>query len=318
MKFDIITFGSAVVDVFVDTDVAEKNKKISYPVGSKILINELREDIGGGGTNTAVAFSRFGLKTGFIGKIGKDNSGKSIINMLEKEKITFLGKAERHEKTGYSIILDSREHNRTILTYKAINNNISWKDIKKHLRDIKKKKYIYFTSLLGESFKTQIKLSRIAKTNSIKIIFNPSDYLIRHANKNKLYEVLKNTHILIFNKQEAEMLCRKYHMKIPKKNPELVRVVSELGPNIIVITDKNNKIWAYDKQNNKTAGLKPHKIKVKERTGAGDAFGAGFAAGIITGKGIEKSLELGLKESESVLRYFGAKNKLLEKKLKKP
>ena len=52
MKFDIVTFGSAVVDVFVDTDIAEKNKFISYPVGSKILIKDLKFDVGGGGTNT--------------------------------------------------------------------------------------------------------------------------------------------------------------------------------------------------------------------------------------------------------------------------
>ena len=62
MKYDIITFGSAVVDVFIHTDVAEKKQKICYPVGGKILINKLQFEIGGGGTNTAVAFSRFGLK----------------------------------------------------------------------------------------------------------------------------------------------------------------------------------------------------------------------------------------------------------------
>jgi len=62
--------------------------------------------------------------------------------------------------------------------------------------------------------------------------------------------------------------------------------------------------------------LKPHKIKVVERTGAGDAYAAGFVAGIVAGKPIEKCLELGLKEGESVIRYVGAKNKLLRMKLK--
>ena len=60
----------------------------------------------------------------------------------------------------------------------------------------------------------------------------------------------------------------------------------------------------------------PHKIKVVERTGAGDAFASGFVAGQIANKTIEQSLALGLKESEAVIKYFGSKNNLLKMKLK--
>ena len=82
----------------------------------------------------------------------------------------------------------------------------------------------------------------------------------------------------------------------------------------MVVTDKNNKILAYDGE--KKYSLIPNKIKVVERTGAGDAFASGFVAGQIVGKSIEESLKLGLKESESVIRYFGAKNKLIKLNLK--
>jgi len=60
----------------------------------------------------------------------------------------------------------------------------------------------------------------------------------------------------------------------------------------------------------------PHKIKVVERTGAGDAFAAGFVSGLMVNKGVMDSLKLGLRESESVLGYFGTKNRLLRVKLK--
>ena len=91
MKFDIVTFGSAVVDAFVDTKFNKKDNRFSYPAGSKILVNDLKFDIGGGATNTAVAFSRLGLKTGCICKIGNDNNGQDVLDMLQKEKIKFLG-----------------------------------------------------------------------------------------------------------------------------------------------------------------------------------------------------------------------------------
>jgi ribokinase len=73
-------------------------------------------------------------------------------------------------------------------------------------------------------------------------------------------------------------------------------------------------ISAYDGK--KKYFLKPHKIKVMDRTGAGDAFASGFVAGRVTGKSIQDSLKLGLRESEAEIKYHGVKNKLLRMKLR--
>ena len=174
--FDIITFGSAVVDAFAYTDAAEKKGFMYYPVGAKILIKDMKIDIGGGGTNTAVAFARLGLKTGCVCGIGNDDNGKEILALLKKEKIKFLGRIVKGELTGYSIILDSRGGERTILTYKGANDEISIEDIK--LRKLKTN-WLYCSSLLCESLETQKKLARILKTKNVKLAFNPIMYLIK-------------------------------------------------------------------------------------------------------------------------------------------
>jgi ribokinase len=297
--FDVVTFGSAVVDVFVNTDISESNNKICYQAGTKMLIKELKFDVGGGGTNTAVAFSRFGLKTGFIGKVGDDDTGKRVLNMLKKEKVTFLGKTEKGSASGYSVVLDSREKERTILTYKGINDEISSTDIKKF-----KTKWLYFSSLLGKSFATQIKLAQQMKKQGTKIAFNPSAYIIKRKN---LKPLLKICEVLILNKEEAEMLAR--------SKKQVLEKIHALGPKIVVMTDKNRPIYCYN--GIKKYSLMPHKIKVVERTVAGDAFASGFVAGLMANKSIEQALVLALKESESVLGYFGSKNRLLKIKLKK-
>jgi len=295
--FDVVSFGSAVIDIFVDTGLSEKKNFINYPVGAKILIKDLKFDIGGGGTNTAVAFSRLGLRTGCICKIGDDEQESDILKLLKKEKIRFLGK-QKKEKSGYSIILDSKEKNRTILTYKGINDEISLNDIEKF-----KTKWLYYSSLLGQSFQTQIKLARSLKKQGTKLAFNPSSYLIKSKDISPL---LKLSDILILNEQEAQMLT--------KKKQNLLEELHKLTGGIVVITDKNKKIKAYDGK--KKYSLMPHKIKVVERTGAGDAFASGFVAGQIANKTIKQSLILALKESESVIRHFGAKNNLLRMRLK--
>ncbi|MAH51147.1 carbohydrate kinase family protein [Candidatus Pacearchaeota archaeon] len=297
--FDVVTFGSAVADTFVDTNLAEKRGHIAYPVGAKLLIKDLKFDIGGGGTNTAVAFSRLGLKTGCVCKIGDSKAGQDILQLLKKEKIDFLGKQQKNTLSGQSIILDSKENNRTILTYKGVNNNISFNEIKKF-----QTKWLYFSSLLGKSFESQIKLAKTLTKKGAKLAFNPSSYLIKRKN---LKPLLKICHILVLNKEEAQMLT---------KDKDQLIGLKKLGPKIVVITDKNKEIQCYNSEEDKTYTLKPNKIKVVERTGAGDAFASGFVAGIIVGKSIPQSLRLGLRESESVIRHFGAKNKLLRLKLK--
>lgn len=304
MKFDIVSFGSAVLDVFVITDISEKKGFMNYPVGEKILIKDLKFDVGGAGTNTAVAFSRFGFKTGCICQFGKDENGDKIKKLLKKEKVKFLGKTVAGELTGYSVILDSKGGDRTILTYKGANDEVYPSDIKKF-----KTKWLYFSSLLEKSFETQKSLAEKMKNKGTKLAFNPSSYQIKNLN---LKSLLKLTDILILNKEEAEMLAEKNG---EGKEKDLLKALNKLTKGIIVITDKDKLITCYD--GNKKYSLIPHKnIKVVERTGAGDAFASGFVAGQMIGKSIQESLELGLKESESVIKYFGAKNKLLRINLK--
>lgn len=300
MKFDVVTFGSAVIDVFVYTDISERKGFMNYPIGEKILIKKLKFDVGGGGTNTAVAFSRLGFKTGCICELGDDENGRRALELLKKEKVKFLGEKVKGELTGYSVVLDSKGGDRTILTYKGANDEVDLKDIGKF-----KTKWLYFSSLLGKSFETQKKLAEMLKKKGTKLAFNPSSYLIKEKN---LSSLLKLTDILILNKQEAEMLAR-------DKKKNLLEELHSLTRGIIVITDKNKLISCYD--GNRKYFLKPHDIKVVERTGAGDAFASGFVAGRIVGKSIDECLKLGLKESESVIKAFGSKNNLIRMRLKK-
>jgi len=297
--FDVISFGSAVLDIFLDTGLREKGKFIAYPVGEKLQVKDMEFYIGGGGTNTAVAFSRLGLKTGYLGKIADDFSGKKILENLKKEKIEFLGVFEKGAKGGYSIILDSKEKDRTVLTYKGVNDEIKFSEI--NLKKIKTK-WIYLSSFLGRSFESEKRLAKKLHSQGVKIAFNPSYYLIKVKNLN---EILKITEVLILNKDEAKLLT---------KEKDLVRGLKKLGPKKVIITDGKNTTWYFDGV--KKISIKPKKIKVVEETGAGDAFASGFVAGQIVGKSVEESLKLGQEECESVIRHFGAKNNLIKRKIK--
>ena len=304
--YDVITVGSATVDVFVDTDselITIKTKKeeeelIAYPSGTKQLITGLDFLTGGGGTNTAVAFSRLGHKVGYVGKLGDDINGKSILKVLKKEKVDYLG-VIGDEMTSYSVILDSIEHDRTILAYKGAINTLKFSEINKRKL---KTRWFYFSSMMEQSYKVLEELAHFAKKKNIKIAFNPSSYLAEKGST-FLGEVLKHTTILVLNKEEAELIVGKGSEK------DLLWKLHELGPETVVITDGKNGCSCYHEK--KFYKLPAHGIKVIESTGAGDAFASGFLSGMIKKNNVRFALELGLANSESVIVHKGAKAGLM-------
>ena len=166
--YDVITVGSSTIDVFAKAEselikiktMHHEEELIAYPCGSKILISELDFLTGGGGTNTSVSLSRLGLKVAYLGKMGSGSNSGLILKRLQSEKVKFIGKRSKKLHTGYSIILDSLEGDRTILAYKGSNNFLDMKDIQ--LSKLKTK-WFYFSSMIGDSFNKQKKLSSFAK-----------------------------------------------------------------------------------------------------------------------------------------------------------
>jgi ribokinase len=304
--FDVITVGSSTIDVFAGVESEEikiKTKEgeeelIAYPCGSKILIKELEFLTGGGGTNTAVCFSRLGLKTAYLGKIGVGTNSGLILKKLSKEKVKFVGIKSKKHHAGYSFVLESLSGDRTILTYKGANNYLDYKEIdKKNL----KTNWFYFSSMVEKSYETLEKLSDYAKENNIRIAFNPSNYLAEKG-KDFLSNLLKNTYLLILNKEESELIVGKGNYE------ELIISLMKLGPKIVVITD--GKKGAYTIENSYLYNVIPNKVHAIETTGAGDAFASTFLGCVIKGKSTGESMKLASINAGFVILEKGAKKGL--------
>ncbi len=297
--YDIVTFGSATKDIFVETGLREKDGYIAYPAGDKIPIKSLRFAAGGVGVNVAVGTSRMGLKTAYMGKLGNDGAADTILDVLKKEKIDFLGKQVKG-LTGLGIILDSYEKHRTILTSHGVVDHFKFSEVNKNKL---KTEWVFFSSLKDESFKTEEKLIMWLKKKGIKTAFNMDAYVAKKTSA-KLKNILKNLTVIIMNKEEAQTLVKK------KKIDDLLKGINKLGPEIVVVTDGSKAAYAYDGQ--EICSVKPHaNIKVVETTGAGDAFASGFLSGLVKKNDIKLALKLGIANSESVIQHYGALNKLL-------
>ncbi|MBS3118351.1 carbohydrate kinase family protein [Candidatus Woesearchaeota archaeon] len=299
-KFKVICLGSATVDYFAT--VHEKLKSVSY--GQKVLVKDLEVFTGGGGSNAAVGLARLGLKSSYLGKLGDDGAGETILSEFKQEGVEVIPvKPFSDAPTAISFILKSeQERDRIIYAYKGAADELRFTDFDKRRLTAD---WLYLGTLMGEAFKTAEKIVKTCRRKKIKILFNPSTYL---AGKGKkfLQKILENTEILILNKEEAQLLCSRKE-EISLLLPELKRLIIKNGA--VVITNGPLAVAASDGK--KIYWQKPPQVRVLHTAGAGDAFNAGFLAGYIYTGRIDKALKLGVINAGEVVQHYGAKNNLM-------
>lgn len=312
--FDIITFGSASRDIFLnakefsigDFKPDHIKKEILLPFGLKIDIKEIHFHSGGGGTNTAATFAAQGLKTAYCGVVGKDFEGETILWELKKRGVEteFISKTDK-KPTNLSVIF-STPKDRTILVYRGASD-----EIKKEMPWQKFKTKWFYIAPLGENLiKVFRSLVDFAKKNKIQVMVNPSASQLKLTPK-ILEPILQKIDILILNQEEGQMLIKNNALKREK----LIEEIKKFFPGILIMTNGENRVLIADSKFLYSA--LPFKTKVLDKTGAGDAFGAGFLSGYIKRQGnITAAIQLAIANSVSCIKKWGAKEGLLRKNQK--
>jgi len=305
--FDIVTFGSATWDIFLRPQKIEtiKNKKfitgegICFNLGSKVDFKEVHLSSGGGGTNTAATFANQGFKVAYWGTVGDDIFGRKIIEELGELAIDsrFVLKTAKRP-TNLSVILSLAGEDRTILVYRGAS------EIGGELKTIPRAKWFYIAPLSGKLAKITEKIVDFAKKNKIKVALNPGNSQLYLGD---IKDIIKKVDILILNQEEASLLT-----KIPyQKEKEIFAKIDEFCPGIVVMTKGEKGVAVSDGK--RLYKVEAPRVKVIDKTGAGDAFGSGFVSGFIQSRGdIEYAIQLAMANAVSCLRKVGAKNGLLK------
>jgi ribokinase len=309
--YDVITFGSATRDAFfysrnfkiLEGKKFPSSKALCFDLGSKIEVDKIFFTTGGGGTNTAVAFSKLGLKVACIASVGNDVSGQAVLFDLQKEKVDtkFIIKTNK-ENTAYAVILSVPRKERTILVYRGASEEIKSQDV---YWPVIKSKWFYIASLGGD-FPLLKKIFQHAKKNKIKIAINPGTKELNQPKK--IWPLLKKADILFLNQEEAVFLTR---ISFGRPRAILKKLDDEIFGVVVMTSGKSGSKAAF-RGSIYEAGIIP--VRVVERTGAGDAFGAGFVSGMILKNDIAYAIKLATANSTSVIQKVGAKNGLLSKK----
>lgn len=307
MKFDVVTFGSAFVDVYLSSPDFKMVKSSRVATGTamcevyggKINVTKMVITTGGGATNTAVGFERLGLQAAAVCSVGKDDWGLFIRKELRREGVSRLYVQQVDEQTSYSTILVSEEGGRSALVYRGASNQLAWQKVEWDKLDPD----WFYVSSLGGDFNLLTKIIRTAEEKGIKVVLNPGSKEIEAGSRLKAF--LPKVEVLLLNRQEAARLTK--HMFGNKE--EILRDVGRLGAKIAVVTEGRRGASLLSGRHK--LQLEAIKVKTVEETGAGDAFGCGLVAGLIKGFELKKALRLGIVNGAAVVGNYGPKAGLL-------
>jgi ribokinase len=301
--FDVITIGSATVDIFMKSDQfhlekADDGVMLCQEYGGKIDVQDFSWQSGGAGTNTAVGFSRMGFSSAAVVEIGRDIFGQHIYDELRKEHVnTSYVISEQDEQTAVSTVLISTQGGRSILTHRGASRMLEARDIPWEV--LQGTRWIHLSNVSANT-ELLFQLFDQVRHSLVGMSWNPGKKELELIATGKIQPQHIPCDILIMNKEEWAIL------------KEVEAVLLE-HIHQVIITDGKHGGHVYMKHHYDYPYTTPN-AKVIEETGAGDAFSVGYVSAHLLGKSIEECCEWGVKNSVSVIQNMGAKNGLLRRK----
>lgn len=304
----IVSIGAALQDVYlVDHDDFGTNARGFFnqlELGTKVDIDKIQFSVGGGAMNAATTFARNGHESIFMGCIANDPAGTAIINSLDDEGIdsSYITYTDRAQ-TGYSVLLLAPSGERTILTCRGASAKfelLNPDDLETINPD-----WIYVTTFRGNMDMLDQFFTK-AKSLGSKIMFNPGNLELQH--RRKLLGLLSDVDVLLVNKFEAKQIVEGSSLT------ELIGRIRNYVP-AVIITDSNQGAIATDQIEVYRVGIYED-VRVKDSTGAGDAFGSGFLAAYANGKSFKDSLIFASANSTSVVQKIGSKAGIINQNTK--
>ena len=305
----ILGIGNAIVDVLCRVSdefltkhsLTKSTMKLVDEVEFKNLLTSLKieETISGGSVaNSMVGLSQLGNQVGFIGKVSKDELGQKYEDGLKKEKVKYLYKKKQEEMpTGSCLILITPDSERTMCTFLGTAGKINDNDIKED--DIKNAEMVFLEGYLWDEGDPKKAFDK-AIVHSKKVAMSLSDLFCVERHKPHFRELVKNKLDIIFaNEQEILSLID------VKTFEEAVSFAKEIKKNMIITRGEKGAISINKDQVVEVNAQ--YNLKIKDLTGAGDLFAAGYLHGVINRLNVKECLIKGTELSSKIIQKIGAR-----------
>ncbi|CAI9117192.1 OLC1v1018538C1 [Oldenlandia corymbosa var. corymbosa] len=258
----ITCFGEMLIDFVPDTSgvsLAESKGFLKAP--------------GGAPANVACAITKLGGASAFIGKVGDDEFGKMLVDILKKNGVNSDGVCfDQNARTALAFVTLKHNGEREFMFYRNPSADMLLKDSELNMGLIKKSKIFHYgsISLISEPCRSaHMAAMKAAKEAGILLSYDPNVRLplwpSADAARQGIKSIWNEADFIKVSDDEVEFLTQK-----SADDETAVKSLWHDGLKLLVVTDGEKGCRYYTKNfKGKVAG---YQVKAIDTTGAGDAF----------------------------------------------
>lgn len=289
-KYDIVSVGEILIDM---TEIG-KNEK-----GSSLFA----ANPGGAPANVAVAASRLGAKTAFIGKTGNDPLGQGLRNVLEKNGVDTAGlSVDKAVPTTIAMVSvdENGERDFTFLRNPGADIMLSSDELPEEM--IKNSKILHFgsVSLTDEPERSAtLRAAEIARAVGVTVSYDPNYRAALWDNEERALQEMKAAlplaDIVKVSDEELQLLTGTSHLELGSK------ALAEAGPWLVLVTLGADGVFY--RMGGNTGHVPGRRVTVADTNGAGDTF---FGAVLTKLTGLSDMRAMAVQQLEVILRFANA------------
>lgn len=256
-----------------------------FPARGQTVMARLSVGQGGKGSNQAIACGRTGVRTVFVGAMGRGDYAAQVAAFYRRERIGCRLTLKPDQPTGTAVILLNGEGQNIIVIEPGANARLAPRDVPRTLLAGAK----VLVTQLESNQATTAHVLRLARQAGVTTVLNPAP--MRQDFDPRL---LRHVDILIPNESEFVTLVRKLPgirrakfderalHAMPRASLHALCRLIKVPTVIVTLGHRGCFISTPDAHES----IPAHRgLKVVDTTGAGDAFCGGFAAGLVRHKG---------------------------------
>lgn len=305
----VLGIGNALTDILLQIEDDDILNQLKLPKGSMQLVNKEKQSeisnyignlkqkkvAGGSASNTINGIAQLGGRSGFIGKVGRDEIGSFYTTDLSENGVKpYLLKSD--QLSGRCLVLISADGERTMCTYLGAAAELAPDDIQKETfigYDI-----FHIEGYLVQNHNLLRRAMATAKEAGLLISLDMASFNIVEENLSFLKEMVRDyVDILFANEEEAKSFTGEEPIEALNQIAELVSVA-------IVKVGKNG---SYIRKGDEMYHVSALSSDCLDSTGAGDLYASGFLYGLAHNYPLNVCGEIGSLVAGNIIEVIGAK-----------
>lgn len=250
--------------------------------GKLALVDRMELHSGGCAASTGVDLAKIGVKTAVIGKVGNDGFGDFMVNALSRNGVDCAGVVRDKEvATSATMVLVHGDGERSFIHYIGANATLRESDVDFDL--VKSSKILHVAgAFLMPGFDGEPTARVLAKAKQLGVTTSLDTAWDSRGNWMKLLEpCLPYVDYAVPSIEEARMVTGQHDPA------DVAKALMDKGVGTVAL--KMGDAGSYIRSKDVELSIPIYKVDAVDACGAGDAFAAGFLAGIVNGWDLERT-----------------------------